>query len=172
MSFESCSDRRVEIACWLMALLVLCLAAPAHAVIESYQFDDENQRARYHRFIEELRCPKCQNQNLAGSNSPIAADLRRELHRMIRSGQSDEQIVDFMVSRYGDFILYRPPVDRNTLVLWLAPVILLLLGVVMVFIYMRKQGGRSRGKQQRDPGRLSGEESAALEAILNRYRSP
>ncbi len=76
---------------------------------------------RYQKFIEELRCPKCQNQNLAGSNSPISEDLRREIYRLIDDGKSDTEIVQFMLDRYGDFILYRPRLTSETAILWAAP---------------------------------------------------
>lgn len=119
--------------------LVLLLASPAWSVIETYQFDSEEQRQRYRVFVEELRCPKCQNQNLSGSNSPIAEDLRRELHRLLLEGKSDDEIVDFMVSRYGEFVLYRPPVNKQTAVLWLFPILLLILGAIVVVILLRRR---------------------------------
>ncbi len=103
------------------------LAASVFAAIETYDFQNDDQRARYRQLAEELRCPKCQNQNLADSDSQIAADLRRELHRLLLEGQSNEQIVDFMRERYGDFVMYRPPLQNNTLLLWLGPPALLLL---------------------------------------------
>ena len=85
-----------------LVLLMLC-SGYAHAAIESYEFQNEEQRDRYQQLTEELRCPKCQNQNLADSDSQIAADLRRELHQQLLDGKSDEAIVDFMRDRYGDF---------------------------------------------------------------------
>ena len=88
-------------------VVLLCLPLLAWSVIETYQFEDEQLRERYQRFTHELRCPKCQNQNLSGSNSPIAKDLRRELYRLLLEGQSDQQITEFMVARYGEFVLYR-----------------------------------------------------------------
>lgn len=123
----------------LLCLYLLCLSLSAQAVIETYQFDDEVLRARYHQFVAELRCPKCQNQNLAGSNSPIAEDLRRELHRLLEDGRSDQQIVDYMVERYGDFILYRPRFNPETAVLWLAPGIFLLLGCGLLVMVFKRQ---------------------------------
>ena len=104
----------------LLALLVL-LSLPAAAVVDTYEFDDEVTRQRYLSFVEELRCPKCQNQNLAGSDSPIAADLRRELYLQLEAGRSDKEIIDFMVARYGDYVLYRPPVKSSTVLLWVLP---------------------------------------------------
>jgi cytochrome c-type biogenesis protein CcmH len=123
----------------LLCLYLLCQSLSAQAVIETYQFDDEVLRARYHQFVAELRCPKCQNQNLAGSNSPIAEDLRRELHRLLEDGRSDQQIVDYMVERYGDFILYRPRFNPETAVLWLAPGIFLLLGCGLLVMVFKRQ---------------------------------
>ncbi len=123
-----------------VCFLALLLAAPtASAVIETYEFDTELQRQRYQDFIEELRCPKCQNQNLAGSNSPISADLRRELHRLLLEGKSDTEITDYMVSRYGEFVLYRPPLNQHTLALWIVPAGLLLLSTVAVVLLIRRR---------------------------------
>lgn len=147
-------------------LLLLLLWAPSlQAVIETYEFDSEAQRERYHRFIEELRCPKCQNQNLSGSNSAIAEDLRRELHRLLLEGRSDQEIVDFMVARYGEFILYRPPLDRHTLVLWAFPGVLLLIGVVVAGALLRRRAA---------PGADAGADTAQMHEraaqLLEQYR--
>lgn len=117
--------------------LFLLLAVQAYtvsAVIESYEFQDEAQRARYQQLTEELRCPKCQNQNLADSDSQIAADLRRELHEQLVAGQSDDAILAFMQQRYGDFVLYKPRLQRSTWLLWFGPVALALL----VFLFVVK----------------------------------
>ena len=122
-----------------VCVFALVLATPAAAVIETYEFETELQHQRYQDFIEELRCPKCQNQNLAGSNSPISADLRRELHRLLLEGKSDQEIVDYMVARYGEFVLYRPPLNKHTIVLWLLPVALLLLGALVVTMLVRRK---------------------------------
>lgn len=126
--------------CKQFSLLVLLgLSLPLYSAVETYNFNNEVERKRYNTFIDELRCPKCQNQNLAGSDSPIAADLRRELHRMVQAGQSDTQIVDFMVTRYGEFVLYRPRMTLKTVVLWLAPVLFLIIGIAWVIWIVRKQ---------------------------------
>ncbi|MDX9874009.1 MAG: cytochrome c-type biogenesis protein CcmH [Spongiibacteraceae bacterium] len=106
----------------LLSALLGLAASLATAAIDPHQFETVEQQERYQRFTAELRCPKCQNQNLAGSDAEIAADLRRELRRLIDEGYSDQQIIDFMVARYGEFVLYRPPLDRNTVLLWAAPV--------------------------------------------------
>jgi cytochrome c-type biogenesis protein CcmH len=119
------------------SIALLLVSVWTHAVVEIYEFDDDVTRQRYQSFIEELRCPKCQNQNLAGSDSAIAQDLRRELHRLLEDGQSDKEIIDFMVSRYGDYVLYRPQLKRNTMMLWGLPLILLLIGAVTVVLVVR-----------------------------------
>ena len=123
----------------LLALLLLLFSPALMAVVETYHFDDDEKRDRYQTFVAELRCPKCQNQNLAGSNSPIAKDLRRELHRLLEEGRDDEQVVEYMVSRYGEFVLYRPRFNPETAVLWLAPMIFLALGLVLVAMVFRRQ---------------------------------
>lgn len=123
-------------------LILLVWAIPSYAVIETYEFENAEQEARYQHFTEVLRCPKCQNQNLAGSDSPIAADLRRELAKQIRGGKADDEIVDFMVARFGDFVLYDPPFKANTWLLWLAPAGLLMAGLVAVMLLLRRRQGR------------------------------
>lgn len=140
----------------------LCLwwvTVPTFAVIESYDFDNESLRERFQALAAELRCPKCQNQNIADSNAPIAADLRKQLHLQLHEGRSDEEIVDFMVSRYGEFVLYRPRWNRVTLVLWLAPVILLAVAVWILLSSLRSRANPA-------PAELDGEEQARLEALL------
>jgi len=114
---------------WLAAaVLGWALSGTAWAAIDTHEFGSEAERARYRHLAEILRCPKCQNQNIGDSNSPIANDLRAEVHRMLGEGRSDQQIIDFMVARYGDFVLYQPPFDARTAMLWGGPAALLLLG--------------------------------------------
>jgi len=109
-------------------LLGLFLVTTAQAAIDTYEFRDEAERERYRTLTEELRCPKCQNQNIADSNAPIAMDLRQEIFRMLEEGKSNDQIVDYLVDRYGDFVRYKPPVNAKTMLLWYGPVGLLVLG--------------------------------------------
>ena len=118
---------------------LLLISFSCFAAIEVHEFDNEVDRQRYQTFIDEMRCPKCQNQNLAGTNSPIAMDLRRELDLMIKDGKSDKEIVDFMVERYGEFILYRPRLSSTTMLLWGAPVFLLVFGVILLLLIVRKR---------------------------------
>lgn len=93
---------------------------------ELYSFSNVEDQDRFFFLLETYRCPKCQSSSLAGSNSPIAKDLKEEIHRLIEEGQTDEQIEIFLRSRYGDFITYKPPLRKNTLVLWMGPFLLLL----------------------------------------------
>ena len=146
-------------------LCVLCLSAVnSQAVVEAYQFDSEQQRQRYQSFIDDLRCPKCQNQNLAGSDSPIASDLRRELHDLLKNGMSDKEIVDFMVDRYGDYVLYNPRLQPNTWLLWFAPLALLLVGGIVIALIVRRR--RNTGAPERTP--LTETEQARLKALLKK----
>ena len=148
-------------------LMLLAFSLQSHAAIELHSFDNDLQRQRYQSFIEEMRCPKCQNQNLAGSDSPISADLRRELYEMIKDGKSDKEIVDYMVTRYGEFILYRPRVEPVTYVLWAAPVVLLITGLVVVLLIVRK---RRRAVLQQSSSSLTADEQARLTALLSSVR--
>ncbi len=131
----------------MLAVWMLLFALPLGAVIDAYEFDNEVTRQRYLSFIEEMRCPKCQNQNLAGSDSPIAADLRRELYRMLQEGKADKEIVDFMVARYGDYVLYRPQIKSDTWLLWGLPAGLLLFGGAMVVVTLRQRRSVGSGVQ-------------------------
>jgi len=123
----------------LLLIILTALPLTAWPVIETYQFNSDELRLRYQQFTQELRCPKCQNQNLSGSNSPIAKDLRRELHRLLQEGFSDQQINEFMVQRYGEFVLYRPRLNQQTLLLWAAPVLFLLFSVIALVRVIRHQ---------------------------------
>lgn len=135
------------------------------AAIDVHEFDNEVDRKRYQSFIDEMRCPKCQNQNLSGSDSPIAMDLRRELYLMIEEGKSDKEIIDFMVERYGEFILYRPRVSSATLLLWGAPVFLLIAGIILLLVIVRKR--RALDLVTDDAG-LSAEERKRLTGLLGK----
>ena len=107
------------------------------AAIEAYQFDSAEMEADYNQLINELRCLVCQNQNLAGSNADLARDLRRETYQMLQQGKSQQEVVDFMVARYGDFVLYRPQFKSSTYLLWLGPFLLLLLVLFLVVRRLR-----------------------------------
>jgi len=109
-------------------LAVLFFSASAQAIDSEKAFDDPVEQARYEKLIAEVRCVTCQNQNIKDSNAFIAADLRREIRRLMTEGKTNDEIGDFLVSRYGDFVLYRPRMSGKSLFLWLAPFGLLLFG--------------------------------------------
>lgn len=118
-------------------LLALLMSTSVWAAIETYQFDSPDQEARFRQLGLELRCPKCQNQAIGDSDAPISKDLRAEVHRLLLEGATDQEIKAFMVARYGRYVLYRPPLDRQTVVLWLGPGLFLMLGVGLVAYRIR-----------------------------------
>jgi cytochrome c-type biogenesis protein CcmH len=122
----------------------ILLASQALAIDTGRAFEDPAQQDRYERLIQDLRCLVCQNQSIADSNAMLAADLRREVREMMIAGQSDDQIREFMTTRYGDFVLYRPPVRPRTWLLWSAPVLLLLggIGIAALVVLRRARAAR------------------------------
>lgn len=133
----------------VLAALLSLLAAFAASAQEPLVFSDPEQEARYNKLTLELRCAVCQNQNLADSDAPLAQDLRQEIFDMMQAGQTDDQIKSFMVARYGDFVLYRPPVQGNTLALWVLPIVLLFFGSIAVFFTVRNRN-RKLAAQRRE----------------------
>jgi len=124
----------------LLFLLLLIQTTVVQARIEAYEFDDPRKEADYKVLINELRCLVCQNQNLASSNADLAKDLRRQTYEMLQQNKSREEVVDYMVARYGDFVMYRPPLKASTLLLWLGPFALLVIVLIVVIRKMsRKQ---------------------------------
>jgi cytochrome c-type biogenesis protein CcmH len=119
---------------WLALML---LTATTLAIDTGEAFDDPVLQARYEKIIAEVRCVTCQNQNIRDSNAFIAADLRREIRRLMAEGKSDAEVADFLVTRYGDFVLYRPRLAGKTLFLWIAPFFLILLGGIAIFRVVR-----------------------------------
>jgi cytochrome c-type biogenesis protein CcmH len=122
----------------IFALLAVSLVAFSASAIDSEQaFDDPAMQARYERLISEVRCVTCQNQTIKDSNAFIAADLRREIRRLMGEGKSDAEVTDFLVTRYGDFVLYRPRFSGKTMALWIAPFFLVLFGGFAIFRVVR-----------------------------------
>lgn len=144
-------------------LLGLALSLGAQAAVDTYEFKDDAERARYRVLIEELRCPKCQNQNIADSDAPIATDLRNEIFRMLEEGKSNDEIIDFLVSRYGDFVLYKPPLTSRTLLLWYGPAGMLVIGFGVLGVILIRR--RSQNKDRSAAG-LSLDEQTRLAALL------
>ena len=116
----------------LLLVAVLAFAPLTWAIDTGAAFDDPEMQARYEALIDEVRCLVCQNQTIKDSNAFLATDLRREIRRLMEEGKSDKEIADFLVARYGDFVLYRPRMSGKTLFLWIAPILLLLGGGIVV----------------------------------------
>lgn len=121
-----------------LLMLALFLGAVATANVNVYPFEDQVSEKRFNSLITDLRCPKCQNQNLADSDAPLAKDLKDRVYTMINDGRSDGEILTFMVDRYGDFVLYTPPVKPITWFLWFGPAIILIGVLIIVFARRRK----------------------------------
>tara|TARA_B100001123_G_scaffold36979_1_gene38195 strand:- start:861 stop:1334 length:474 start_codon:yes stop_codon:yes gene_type:complete len=120
---------------FICILFIFSLSLHTEAKKEIYDFAKDADQERFYTLVDTYRCPKCQSSNLAGSNAPIAKDLKREIHRLIEEGKTDKQIEIFLSSRYGDFILYKPALRRNTLILWIGPFALFLLIILSVVIW-------------------------------------
>jgi len=143
-------------------LWVLLLWVPLNLCAQSAQPTPEDPVAnkRAVQLAEQLRCLVCQNQSLADSNAALAVDLRGQIREQIAQGRSNDEIVDFMVSRYGDFVLYRPPLKASTWLLWFGPPLLLLMGFIMLMRYVRER----RKRIEREP--LTASEHAEAELLL------
>ena len=124
----------------LLLLFLFVLTPTANAVkIEFHSFENKQQEKLYLQLIAELRCVKCQNQNLAESNAELASDMREKTYEMVRKGGSRADVVKYMTDRYGDFVLYKPPFKAQTLLLWIGPPVFLLLSLFMLFKLIRNQ---------------------------------
>lgn len=145
---------------WLLIAILPLWMGTIQANVEVLQFESPQMEERYRHLINELRCAVCQNQNLADSNAELAQDLRRKTYEMIIAGKSDDEIFDYMVARYGDFVLYRPPVNRSTALLWAGPFLIFIVAFIVLFRNLRR---RSR---QRSPA-LSEEEKREARKLLN-----
>lgn len=132
-----------------------------HASVEIKKFENEKQEQRYKYIIDELRCLVCQNQNISGSNAGLAQDLRKQVHKMILAGEDDEAIFDFMVTRYGDFVLYRPPFKASTFFLWVGPFLIFVLGLFVLIRFIRK-------RKKIVVAELSSAEKEKLKQLLNK----
>lgn len=114
-------------------------AAGYAAPIETFKFDSPETEKVFHKLSDELRCLVCQNQNIAESNADLAKDLRLEIYTMLSQGKTEDEIIDFMVQRYGDYVLYRPPFKPMTWLLWVGPIIIFFVGLVFVVRFMKSQ---------------------------------
>jgi cytochrome c-type biogenesis protein CcmH len=122
----------------LLFIFLLMMSSSSYAV-DTRQLSDPKQQESYETLTKELRCLVCQNQTIADSNADLAADLRRQVYEMLQQGKSKQEIIQFMTDRYGDFVLYKPPFKGKTSLLWIAPVVFLLVGLITVFFFIRRK---------------------------------
>lgn len=151
---------------WVAPLLALFVSTASSAfTLEEYTFEDPAREEAFRELIGQTRCLVCQNESLAGSQAGLAQDLRDEIYRLMQEGRSREEVVDFLVERYGDFVLYEPPMKLSTLPLWIGPLLLAVIGVIVL--------RRALLNKQRDPEEdLSPEEKVRLKRLLARTRDP
>lgn len=145
------------------ACLLLLLSVSAVATIEVVEFSSPQQEQDYRALIQELRCPQCQNNNIADSNATIATDMRAKVLELLKEGRTKQDVTNYMIERYGNFVTYDPPVTAGTIILWIAPILLLLLG--FGFLWRRK----SQSKAQQGGGSaeiLTDEQKQRLNALL------
>lgn len=150
---------------WLF--VVMLFGHLSFAAITIYEFDDPVNETRYHALINDFRCPTCQNQNLAGSDAPIAMDLKQKTYEMIQEGRSDGEIRDFMFERYGDFISYKPPVRPSTWILWFFPPILLAL-ILLIWV-LKNRRPMPKKRPQTTTKALDDNEETRVAALLDQY---
>lgn len=143
-------SRRVAVC--LTLLIALVPAGRALAIDEAPAFADEARQSRYEALTQELRCVVCQSNSIADSNASMATDLRRLVREMIAAGKTDDEIRDFMTARYGDFVLYKPPLTTRTYLLWASPVLLLLLGLGSVVAVIVRRSQRPLSADDTEPG--------------------
>jgi len=159
-------DKRIKhnILKSLVSVLLLCLlisagTAQAGVTLEEFKFDSKAEEEHFKDLIEELRCLVCQNQSLADSDAELAHDLRAEVYDMIQAGKNDEEIVTFLVARYGDFVLYNPPIKPGTWLIWFGPFVLLLIAAIVLMRALRRQKNIPATE-------ITSEERARLDTIL------
>lgn len=143
-----------------LLVLSLVISSSSFARIAAYEFETEEQEAAYQDLIQELRCLVCQNQNIADSNAELAQDLKRKTYEMVTSGKSKKEVAEYMTERYGDFVLYRPPVTQTTIFLWVGPFIIFFIGL---FFLIRVIKGKKQAEQSTT---LTEEERARAENLL------
>lgn len=147
---------------WLF-LTALLFSSVAFSAIDALNFTSPQQESDYHQLTQSLRCPQCQNNNIADSNATIAVDMRGKVFELLQEGKSKNDVVDYMVARYGNFVTYDPPMTASTLVLWIAPLLLVLLGGG--FLLRRKPKAQSAVKSQ---DVLTDEDNTRLAELLNK----
>ena len=149
----------------LLLLFLLMISINSHAV-DSRQLSDPKQQESYETLTNELRCLVCQNQTIADSNAELAGDLRRQVYEMLQQGKTEQEIIRFMTDRYGDFVLYKPPFAGKTSVLWIAPVLFLLMGLMTIFFVIRRK--RATAQVQVDALETDIEKQKKIRSLLEK----
>lgn len=153
----------------LIALMLTLLAPLAQAQAgnsgskDIYPLESAERQERFRTLLNELRCPKCQNQNIADSDAPIAEDMRNEVYRMVKEGADEQTVVDAMVERFGEFVHYKPAFDARTALLWLLPLIVVLVGLIVVVVIVRRSGRGDDGSSE-----LTEEQRRQADELLRR----
>lgn len=156
--------RRAMLNRWLSVLCLMFVLGTAHAVEAPLLADDAALEARVMEIAEELRCLVCQNETIAASHADLALDLRQQIRTRLQEGQSRQQILDFMVERYGDFVLYRPRFAAKTLLLWLGPFVLLLIALLTLWVNIRQRAAATVEPE------LTPDEARRARALLDKLR--
>ena len=160
----------------LLTSFALLFAAASFADIDVRSFETDEARDTYQALTRELRCPKCQNQDIADSNAPIAQDMRAQVHRLVEEGKSHEQVVDYMIERFGEFVTYKPKISSETYLLWYGPWFFVAIGLVAIVAMSRKKFMVAQRQGKQGSINLNSEEpvgqpgqSKSVKALLDKY---
>ena len=145
----------------LLVLSSMLFGTNVQAAIDTFEFDNAQQEKTFHELTKLLRCPKCQNQNIADSNAELAKDLRNKTYELVKQGQTKDQVVDYMVARFGNFVRYDPPVTPATIFLWLGPLLFIIFGLLVLFKQIKKQRSKTT--------HLDDQEQQKLQALLQKH---
>ncbi|WP_428449457.1 cytochrome c-type biogenesis protein [Photobacterium nomapromontoriensis] len=140
----------------------MMISSPAMAAIDVYEFDSTDQEQTFQELTATLRCPKCQNNNIADSNATLAQDMRHKTYELLQQGKSKQDVVDYMIARYGNFVTYDPPVMASTLILWLGPLLFIVIGFTVLVVRSRKSSAKAASNEE-----LASDEQARLKALLS-----
>lgn len=153
---------------WILALVAcLTFSMAAYATIEIYEFDNLEQEHQFKELGNTLRCPKCQNNTIADSNAELAVDLRHKVYEMTKEGKSKQEIVDYMIARYGNFVTYNPPFTIATSILWLGPIAVVVLGFGLIIVRSRKP----KAVAAQDDQEWDSDKEARLKALLDEEKN-
>lgn len=151
-----------------LVLISMILAFAAHATIDTYNFKSVEEEQQFRELTGQLRCPKCQNNSIADSNAPIATDMREKVYELMEQGKSRQEIINYMIDRYGNFVTYEPPVTPATIILWLVPALCVVFGAAAIVMLSRRR--KSRGVEE-EVTSLSAEEEKRLQQLLSNKNS-